>query len=150
MLTCRGRSSTYCAACTCNHLSAAQQVARLEEAEHTQANFRVSTPPLLVSSQAFDDPALTSTYNTVKGAGSGCRKWDYNLDILLIVHFKVGAPGGASWGTGRGCTNPDRCASALAKHAGLCSFGCPDANAPGGGLLSWGLGNRFWDSQALD
>ena len=86
----------------------------------------------------------------MKGAGSGCRKWDYNLDILLIVHFKVGAPGGASWGTGRGCTNPDRCASALAKDADLRSLGCPDANAAAGGLLNEGLGNRFWDSQALD
>ena len=29
-------------------------------------------------------------------------------------------------------------------------FGCSLANAPGGGLLSEGLQNRFWDSQVLD
>ena len=29
-------------------------------------------------------------------------------------------------------------------------FGCPDANAAPGGLLSEGLPNRFWDSQVLD
>ena len=58
-------------------------------------------------------PAQT---NTVKTARSDCRKWGCDLDILIIVHFKVGAPDRASWGTDRGCTNIDRCASALAKH----------------------------------